>query len=256
MKRITELCLSLLLFSSCVVGCDKKKDEELTGGEKKGYATGRVVNSAGKPIQGAKIVVSNTFAYNMTLSGTTNANGEYSIKLQTGTGIGDWIASGSLTTNYNNQNYELGLEPDAYKVFSGAEGGVTNFTLRLTGREPSTSPGVKGSFYGGAICFYPGDGVNMDDVRVTVKAIAPCIDGTTPETVTIKPEFDNYLSWVTNVPLGKYEITVKEGNTPLYIRDYTNGIPASNVLSIRTDFVPCPKVGAHYWIKGDVQRTP
>jgi hypothetical protein len=260
MRRTLELTLLLFLLASSVYGCKKKKDQNDSGGSGdtggKGFASGKVTTANGKPLKGAVIVISNTVSYNTTLSATTNEKGEYSIKLFSGPGIGDWIATGSYSVLYNNIQYSLSLEADEYKVFSTTNGGVTNFTLKHTGREPSTSPGVVGPYYGGIITCYPGDGADMSKVTITAKPVQPIIDGSAGQTVSVIPKLDGNFSWVVNVPIGRYEITAKEGDTPLYIRDYTNGIPASNVLSLTTDFAPCKINGARYWIKFDVLRNP
>lgn len=254
MKRIFKLTGALLL-SVAVLACNKKnRNEEMASGP--GYASGKVTNSAGQPLQGATIVISNTFSYNKNLTVTTNAKGEYSVKLPSGPGIGDWIAGGTYSINYNGKAYSLVLQADAHKVFSSSNGGVTNFVLKQTGREPSTSPGTVGSFYGGVISSYPGDGVDMSKVNITIKPLQPLIDGSTGQTITTAAELDGNLSWVVNVPIGKYEITAKQGNTPLFIRDYTEGIPDANVAKLVRDFMPCKVNGARYWIKIDLVREP
>lgn len=256
MKRIIQLSCALLL-SAGLLACSKKdkagQDEIVTG---PGYASGKVTNTSGQPLEGAVIVISNTFSYNKNLTVTTNAKGEYSVKLPSGPGIGDWIANGTFSINYNGMAYSLVLQADAHKVFSSSAGGVTNFVLMQTGREPSTSPGTVGTFYGGIISSYPGDGVDMSKVNITIKPLQPAIDGSTPPTITTAAELDGNLSWIINVPIGKYEITAKEGNTPLFIRDYTEGIPASNVAKLIRNFMPCKVNGARYWIKFDLVRTP
>jgi hypothetical protein len=258
-KIILEWTLLLFLFASGIFACKKKEEQNDTGtttGTGKGYASGKVTTSDGKALKGAEIVIGNTVSYNTTLSAITDDKGEYRIKLISGPGIGDWIATGTYTITYNNIKYQLALEADAYKIFSSSNGGVTNFTLKHTGREPSTSPGVKGSFYGGVLSCYPGDDADMSKVTITAKPVQPIIDGSAGQIISVIPELDGNLSWVVNLPIGRYEITAKEGNTPLYIKDYTTPAPASSVLSLTTDFAPCKVNGARYWIKFDVLRNP
>lgn len=254
MKRIIQLTGCLLLVTGILLACNKK--DKNNGGIGAGYASGKVTNQAGQPLKGAVVVVSNTFSYNKTLTALTNEKGEYSIKLPSGPGIGDWTTSGTYTMNYNGKDYSLLLEAATHSPFSSSNGGNVDLVLKHTGREPSRSPGVLGTFYGGVISSYPGDGADMSKVVITVKPLQPIIDGSTIQTINASPLLDGDLSWVVNVPIGKYEITAREGNTPLYIRDYTEGIPASNVSKLVRDFVPCRVNGAKYWIKIDLVRNP
>lgn len=244
---------ALLMASTMLSACNKDDDKEKME-DGPGYASGKVTNQAGQPLKGATIVVSNTFSYNKTLTTTTNQKGEYSIKLPSGVGIGDWTTSGNFNINYNGKDYSLLLEGDSYTPFSSTNGGKVNFVLKHTGREPSGSSGVYGSYFGAVISSYPGDGADMSKVTITIKPLGPVIDGSTVQTLNAAPLLDADLSWVVNVPIGQYEITAREGNTPLFIRDYSEGIPAGNVSKLVRDFVPCRVNGARYWIKFDVLR--
>lgn len=244
----------LLMAGTVLTSCNKDDDKEKME-EGPGYASGKATNQSGQPLKGATIVVSNTFSYNKTLSATTNEKGEYSIKLPSGVGIGDCTISGTFNINYNGKDYSLVLEADSYTPFSSTSGGKVNLVLKHTGREPSKSPGVLGNYFGGVISSYPGDGAEMSNVTITIKPLGPVIDGNTVQTLNAAPLLDPDLSWVVNVPIGKYEITAREGNTPLFIRDYSEGIPAGNVSKLVRDFVPCRVNGAKYWIKFDVLRN-
>lgn len=251
MKRMIQMTVSLLLVTGMLLACSKKGKNNAGAG----YASGKVTNQAGQPLKGAVVVASNTFSYNTTLTAITNEKGEYSIKLPSGPGIGDWTISGTFKMNYNGKDYSLLLEAGAHSPFSSTNGGTVDLVLKHTGREPSRSPGVLGTFYGGVISIYPGDGADMSKVVITVKPLQPIIDGSTVETINATPAFDGGLSWVVNVPIGRYEITAREGNTPLYIRDYTESIPDANVSKLVRDFVPCKVPGAVYWMKMDVLRN-
>lgn len=254
MIRILQLTGAFLLITGILLACSKKDKNQPEGGP--GFASGKVTNQSGQPLKGAVIVVSNTFSYNKTLTAITNDKGQYSIKLPSGPGIGDWTTSGTFIMNYNGKDYTLPLEAGAHAPFSSTNGGEVNLVLKHTGREASRSPGVLGTFFGGVISCYPGDGADMSKVTITIKPLQPIIDGSTVETKYAAPLLDGDLSWVVNMPIGKYEITAKEGNTTLYIRDYSEGIPDGNVTKLVRDFVPCRVNGARYWIKFDVLRNP
>lgn len=245
---------SLLLITGIILACSKKGKDQLEYGP--GYASGKVTNQSGQPLKGASIEVSNTFSFNKTLTAFTNDKGGYSIQLPSGPGIGDWTTSGTYSMNYNGKVYTLPLESSAHSPFSTSNGGEVNLLLKHTGREASRSPGVLGTFFGGVISCYPGDGADMSNVTIIIQPLQPVIDGSTVETKYARPLLDADLSWVVNIPIGKYEITAKEGNTPLYIRDYSEGIPDGNVTKLVRDFVPCRVNGARYWIKFDVLRNP
>lgn len=206
-----------------------------------GYLTGKATNQRGEPLPNVKIGVSNRSTGNyLSETGVTDAKGAYRISLPKNTG--DWTASATFTTTYNQQDYVLRLEPGKDNKPFSSTGGVADFQLKLTGRQPSSSPGTYGPFYGGVINLTKGldANVNMSEIMVYTEPLGPIIDGTTPAPKVytgLMP--DPLLGHVINLPIGHWriaKITRKDG-TPLYIRDYTNGIPDGNVAKLDFYFV-------------------
>ncbi len=141
---------SLLILSIYFFACtnqDKKDDPSpgTTDSNGYGYATGKATNQKGEPLANVEIALTNTTSpYYQSETGLTNAKGEYRIKLPKNTG--NWLATATYKTTFQNQNYTLTLEPEKVNQTIPSTGGETNFQLKLTGREPSTSPGVYGHF--------------------------------------------------------------------------------------------------------------
>lgn len=252
MKKQMRLLILLLYTGSLLQGCDKQDGEEATG---PGFVSGRVTNVQGQPLQGAEIVVRHVFSHQTMLKAVTGKKGKYSIALPAEQERDEWTVNGNYKLIYDGKEYIMELDGDLRAPFSGSTGAVVNFVLKQSGRQPSGGPGAPGRFFGGVISCYPGDGADMSKVTITARPIQPLIDGSMAQTKTLRPELEADLSWVVNVPIGLYEISARESNTTLYLRDYTRGIPDSGVTRLVRQFEPCPVNGAGYWIKFDVLKN-
>src|SRR3546814_20583649 len=95
--------LALPMLSACEGsgGTDAAKAEG-------GYATGKVVDTQGNPIAGAKILLDGTVFHNSYIHGSTGQDGTYRIKAQHGA----WMAYPPFKTPYNGQTYTMDLPPD------------------------------------------------------------------------------------------------------------------------------------------------
>ena len=245
--------LILLFYAGSLLPCCDKKDRSAVSGP--GYLSGRVTNVEGQPLEGAEIVVRHVFSHQTMLKTVTGKKGQYSIALPPEQEGDEWIVNGNYKVTYDEQEYIMELEGDPRPSFSGSAGAVVNFVLKQSGRQPSGGPGAPGRFFGGVISCYPGDGADMSKVTITVKPLQPLLDGSMTQTRTLRPELEADLSWVVNLPIGLYEISAREGNTMLYLRDYTRGVPDSGVTRLVRRFEPCPVNGAGYWIKFDVLKN-
>lgn len=252
MNTYLRLLIMLLFASNLLPGCGKRNGGSPSG---PGFASGRVTNLQGQPLKGAEIIVSNVFNYRKTLKAVTGENGQYSIALPADPESGDFTVSGNYTITHHGREYILELEGDARIPFSTSKGAVVNFVLKQTGRQPPGGPGAPGCFFGGVISCYPGDGADMSKVTITAKPLQPLIDGSIAPVQILRPEPDADLSWVINLPLGLYEISAREGNAMLYLRDYTENIPDANVSTLVRGFERCPVNVARYWIKLDVLKN-
>src|SRR5690606_27208270 len=74
-----------------------------------GYVTGAVVDTQGKPITGAKILLDGTILHDSYLRGTTGEDGTYRIKAQPGA----WMAYAEFEKPYNGRTYPLELYPQS-----------------------------------------------------------------------------------------------------------------------------------------------
>lgn len=218
-KSIAVLaCLMLWGLSAC------EKSEATDSAEPRaGYATGTVVDTQGKPIAGAKILLDNSVFYNSYIHGSTGEDGTYRIKAQPGA----WMAEASFKKTYNGQTYELELYPDKSDSFDD-EGAVRNFTWKLEGRTPLNEYG----YYGGLIQLDTDLGFyeDLENIELTLTPIGPLIDGSPGKTLRLRLE-DHYwvqAGLIEDVPIGRYKVTAvltnDDGSRPLRIQDrHTRG---------------------------------
>lgn len=128
---------------------------------------------------------------------------------------GSWYVRATIDVQYDNRTFTLDLYPDNSKAFAGTEGAVRNFQWKLSGARP-TDFGASG-YYGGSIEIVGGwDFFEVDGVELTLKPVAPLIDGSTGQTITENPEGDV----LEDVSIGRYEISARyvPENRPMRIR--------------------------------------
>ncbi|GAB2796626.1 hypothetical protein GCM10027275_47470 [Rhabdobacter roseus] len=191
----------LILATAC-----SPNDAAPDGAPQKGYATGRVTDTNGKPMPGVKVVIDNTMFYNSYAVGTTNEQGFYKIQLPP---TGTFLATATLTRTYNGKQYTLDLHPDKYEEFS-IDGAVTNFEWKLSGRRHLDSQG----YYGATIS------VNKDvmsqiydseNIEFTLVPVGKLIDGSDGKTLKLRhgqPHTNDYGNLV-DIPLGRYTMTAE-----------------------------------------------
>lgn len=208
MKKILfhALCV-IVTLSSC------KKSEGKEGGNavaEKGYATGKVVDTKGKPLANVQITIENVLpgASNSYL-GKTDAQGLYRIKVGT---VGEYHASAYHDVNYNGISYSLPMHPDNDAVFSN-EGAVRNFVWKLSG------PMYSGGHYGSNITLNADLYLDLEDnhnIEYTLTPVGKLIDGSDGQVLVLHsglPNTENYLRLL-DIPIGRYTITaayVKNG---------------------------------------------
>lgn len=237
-KKAIGLCVVMIMLLACT-----KSTEDTDGsGAEKGYATGKVTDTQGKPIEGARILLDNTILYASYIHGTTDKNGLYKIKAQPGS----WRTFAYVDKTYNGQKYTIELFPDETDVFN-EEGAVRHFTWKLEG----TMPWEAGGYYGGTVMLTHDIGFYEDEenIKLTLTPDGPLIDGTNGRTLTLgygddKWEHRNEL-W--DIPIGRYKVTAKldkDGKTiPLKIEDWykREGL----VSEFQLDFIPKPGNGVN-----------
>lgn len=229
--------ISLLLHFG--LGCSEENGADESG-QKEGYATGKVVDTKGNAIAGAKILLDNTVYYASYIHGSTNDDGTYSIKAQPGS----WRTFAYHEIAYNGQTYRMELLPDHTDSFS-QEGAVRNFTWKLEGRMPWEAE----SYYGSTIVLTGDIGFYEDEenIELTLTPIGNLIDGSEGRRLTLRYGDDKWKHRyeLRDIPLGRYLVTAilkkEEGDLPLKIGDWYK---RDDLISeFQLDFIPKPAEG-------------
>ncbi|MCC5580258.1 hypothetical protein IMZ11_32020 [Microtetraspora sp. AC03309] len=181
---------------------------EAVGATEHYVVKGKVVNSAGKPVEGVKIVVRDQRYYDSNIVLHSDNNGTYHSRLPHEPS--SWVASASVTCQYHGSQYTFDLEPSSTDSFRASAGAVRDFTWRITGKRP----GADGRYYGGLVATnlwfdnVPEEVVDQDNVRLTMTPITPLIDGSTGKVISGRKPVYTDSGWaVVDVPLGRYKIT-------------------------------------------------
>ncbi|WP_106638933.1 carboxypeptidase-like regulatory domain-containing protein [Allosphingosinicella vermicomposti] len=196
------------------------------------YVQGRVVDSQGKPLKGAKVVMDvynwndtnidhSTRSYDDTDKvAITDAAGNYRVRV----GDGGWRVHGSIEKSYNGDTFSLPLHPDNPNWVPGKEGGVRNMAWKLTGKIPDE---IGGGFYGGTVevvtTYESGfREESYPQVELTLEPVGPLIDGSAGTALTRKPDRDGNIK---DVPIGRYRVQARLGGRPLTLRLDDNQSP-------------------------------
>lgn len=211
---ILVICLALSTLQACDASAP------VTGSVlETGHATGKVVDTRGEPLAGARILLDNAIFHASYIDATTRDDGTYRIRVQPGA----WKAHASFKQTYNGKTYTLELRPDNHDSFAD-EGAVRNFTWKLEGRTPGNDYG----YYGGFIQLSTDIGFHedMEAIELTLTPDGPLIDGSPGRTLRLRMG-DHY--WVDryqieDVPIGRYVVTATlesdDGPRPLKIQDW------------------------------------
>ncbi|WP_300598441.1 carboxypeptidase-like regulatory domain-containing protein [Niabella sp.] len=206
-------CLIVTLMSC-------KKDGGATESET-GYATGKVVDTQGKPLSDVAITIENTLTGTyVSYVGKTGADGTYKIKIGK---VGTYHANAYLVKSYNGKSYRLPLHPDNDEVFSNA-GAVRNFQWKLSGAMPEDG------YYGAHIELIGELGMDIDEqsIEYTLTPVGKLIDGSDGKVLTLHTGQPNTPAYnkLTDIPIGRYTLAavyVKNGQRqPLRLK-YTLG---------------------------------
>lgn len=217
-KTRTSIALLAALMLPMLSACEGSGAAD-TAREESGYATGKVVDTQGNPIAGAKILLDNTVFYASYINGSTGEDGTYRIKAQPGA----WRAYASFKKDYNGKTYSLDLHPDTIDSFDDT-GAVRNFTWKLEGRKPENDYG----YYGGLVKVFTDTGFyeDMEDVELTLTPSGPLVDGSQGKTLVLRQGGHYWVQYgyLEDVPIGRYTVTAilknEEGPRPLRIQDW------------------------------------
>lgn len=203
-----------------------------------GYAKGHIVDTQGNPMPGVKVTIDNTILYNASVTGTTDAQGNYRIHV----GDGSWRAYAEFNRPYDGKTFKVNLHPEVADSFAGVNGGVRNFSWRLCGEQPPPQVGV----YGGLVnIFNDPNGptiIDLDNIVFTFTPAGPLIDGTTRSSFTARsgaPMTDTYGK-IDDLPIGRYTISAEYAppdKTPTPMKIRIDGVGAYGD-SVTTGFNP------------------
>lgn len=226
-----QVACVLVTMTSC-----KKNDNG--GGQavaEKGYATGKVVDTKGKPLANVEVTIENVLpGASNSFIGKTDANGLYKIKVSP---VGQYHASAYHTVNFNGITYELPMHPDNDEVFSN-EGAVRNFEWKLSGKMYS------GGHYGSNITLNEDIYLELEDnynIEYTLTPVGKLIDGSDGATLTLHsglPNTENYQKLL-DIPIGRYTISaayVKSGTRRPMKLKFTDDFSGAYQSSLTINF--------------------
>jgi len=240
--RTTIRKTMVLLLVVATFTARAKSDNGDPNDAEEGYATGKVVNEAGKPIAGAKILLDNTVFYASYIHGSTKEDGRYRVKVEPGS----WRTFAYVETTYNGRKYKMELFPDGTDAFS-EDGAVRNFIWKLEGRMPWEAE----NYYGGFVMLRSGDGFYEDekDIELVFTSVGPLIDGSAGRTLTVRYGEDKWQNRyeLQDIPIGRYKVkaTLKKNgaNRALKVEDWDK--QDGPKPEIQLDFLPDPPNRGH-----------
>jgi|SRR5690554_1928167 len=231
--RATLLLIAGLALSG-LAACDRGAATDMAASET-GYATGKAIDTRGKPIPGVRIYLDNTLFSASSIDTTTRDDGSYRVQVYPGS----WRAYATFRKDYNGRTYTLRLRPDANDSFD-QEGAVRNFSWQLEGRWPGNDAG----YYGANIhtSSEVGFEAGMENVELVLTPDGPLIDGSPGQQLRLRLG-DHYwrnLFLVEDVPIGRYRVTATlhgDGPArPLRVRNWHG--QHDPVPALQLDFMP------------------
>lgn len=209
---------------ACLAGCEAVGHGHADEAPIRGYATGRVLDTRGEPVAGARIVLENTVFHASSVSGSTGPDGRYRLKVHPGA----WQAWGTLPVDYNGRTYRIDLHPGNVDSMD-EDGGVRDFTWKLEGRDPRK----EFAHHGGRVTVFADYHFHdLADVELTLTPDGPLIDGSEGRTLVVRHGDHHWhqLDHLRDIPIGRYVTTARllqdGGARPLRIRDAkANGEP-------------------------------
>jgi hypothetical protein len=203
--------------------------------KKAGYVRGYVKDVLGEPIAGAKLGLKSARIYDSYAAATaeTDANGYYEIKIPLGGARFDYAG---YTTKISRGSAALGLHPadgQLSESYPAATGGVENFVMLPYGvadaKDVINNPRYRSNYYGGTMLLRyfiappgqdPSDFGRMlasgSEIVITLAPVSVLADGSNfARAFEIRKRVEDSSIgefYICNVPIGHYEMTVKQSN--------------------------------------------
>jgi len=222
-----QLKLKMLLVCICISSCSLSScSKERHDGEREGYLSGTVKNSAGMPLKDVTVIADHSIFYNSNMSTKTDEKGAYRLKVRNGS----WYAFAQHRVEYNGKLYSFYLYPDNSSGFGG-EGAERHFTWKLTGEMPSPLSGQ----YGGLVTIdnYPGVYIDPTKIEFVFKPTGLLVDGSSGTELRRKANDGHNLQ---DLPIGRYEVTASYQGQRLLLRKWNSD--ETFVASYILDFEP------------------
>jgi hypothetical protein len=208
MKNIIKCLATMFLIVSAA--CERDNPDPDGVKVDRGYASGKVVDTQGRPLKGAEVVIENTMIYNSSLVVFADAKGFYKVKLPQ---VGTFAASASIKRKLNDKTYSLSLHPNNDEEYS-IDGAVRNFEWKLTGARGSEMQG----HYGATVSlnkFVLSQVYDSENIEFKLVPKGALIDGSAGKTIVLRPgqPHTQDYDYLTDIPLGRYEMTaIYKGN--------------------------------------------
>jgi hypothetical protein len=197
--------------------------------KKPGYLRGFVLDAAGKPVVGAKVLVSSSAfgGFRSGATGTTDARGYYEVKAPYGSARAYCAGYGKM---YDGTYLSLSLHPADGQIddFVSTAGHVENFALLTWGTvdpaKANQDPRYSGNYYGAS--FTVGYFLREEDdtsalptnlplnstLEVTLTPDGPLADGSAGRPIVVRQKLDyahSSYTQINDVPVGRYKIAVR-----------------------------------------------
>jgi len=204
-----------------------------------GYVKGRVVDAAGAPLAGVKMVVEHTVLHATYVYARTGDDGRYRVEVP----AGSWNVTAQIEREYHGRRHKLDLHPAIAEPFAGSAGAVRDFSLRVSGARP------QGGFYGGTLTLYRDffdPGLELEHVEIAMTPDGPLVDGSEGKALAMKPASGG--DQIQDVPIGRYRFSARrvapgETPAPLLLRVRNRGDFAAEVTAILVP--PYPEATGH-----------
>ncbi|WP_198174830.1 carboxypeptidase-like regulatory domain-containing protein [Spirosoma arboris] len=192
-----HLILFTALFSLLVLAC-KPDAGSRDISPQKGYVSGTVTDTKGKPIEGAFVFISSTGPYSSGASAHTDNKGHYRIKMD----YGAYRIYATFDKQYAGKTYEIQLKPGNADSFSVDDSPIIDFSWVLSGSKPVPLQG----YFGGYIGLYQGEtNIPKNEVEFTFTA-SELIDGSVPGGPIVLKPANASVQYLEDLPLGKYSV--------------------------------------------------
>lgn len=201
---------NLLLFSCSEAEDGQEIDQPLEA--QSGFLIGEVRDSAGKPLQGVRILVDHSIFFNSNISTYTDAHGRYKVAVPRGS----WYAFATHQVSYGGENFAFYLHPEDAGGF-GEEGGVRNFTWKLSGTMPQPLSGNYGALV--TLDHFPGVYIEVNEIDFAFTPLGPLVDGSTGKKLVLRTNDSHTLK---GIPLGRYRLTASYQGRPLTFRTWNS----------------------------------